>query len=125
LRDAGDGKSVKFEIDEHLVDQVMVLKQLTWFYVIDRPSLSVIQRGQQEIIETLFEMYREAVEAEEFHLLPPLFAERIEAAKGEASKERVIIDLIAGMTEAGATEIYRQRFGVTTGSLLAQVAGSS
>jgi dGTPase len=123
LRDVGDGKSVELVIDEGLVDQVAVLKQLTWFYVINRPSLSVIQRGQREIIEKLFEMYGTALEEEEFHLFPPLFAERAKVARGDASRERVIVDLIAGMTETGATEIYRQRFGVTNGSLLAQVAG--
>jgi dGTPase len=123
LSDAGTGTTVKFEIDDHLVDQVKVLKQLTWYYVINRPSLSVIQRGQQQVVETLFEMYREAVEQEEFHLLPPLSAERIEKARGEASQERVIIDLIAGMTESEAFEIYHRRLATTQGSVLTQVAG--
>ncbi|MBS1676725.1 MAG: dNTP triphosphohydrolase [Actinobacteria bacterium] len=122
LADAGDG-TVSLEIDDHIVDQVMVLKQLTWYYVINRPSLSVIQRGQQEIIERLFDMYREAVAKDEPHLLPPLAAERIEKARGEASQERVIIDLIAGMTEAEASEIYRRRFAMIDGSVLSRVAG--
>ncbi len=123
LRDAEDGRIVELVIDDAIVDQVKVLKQLTWFYVINRPSLAVIQRGQTQVIETLFGMYRSAVAADEPHLLPPLFAERIEEAKGDASTERVIIDLIAGMTESSAAEIYRQRTGVTQGSVLAQVAG--
>lgn len=123
LRDAEDGKSVELVIDDAIVDQVKVLKQLTWFYVINRPSLAVIQRGQTQVIETLFEMYRGAVAAGESHLLPPLFAERVEEAGGDASKERVVIDLIAGLTESSAAEIYRQRTGVTSGSVLAQVAG--
>ncbi|HEX8753329.1 MAG TPA: dNTP triphosphohydrolase [Solirubrobacterales bacterium] len=123
LTDSGNGNIVSFEIDDHIVDQVKVLKKLTWHYVINRPSLSVIQRGQQQIIETLFEMYLEAVQNEEPHLLPPLSAERIERARGEASQERVIIDLIAGMTEAEASEIYRRRFAMTSGSVLTRVAG--
>jgi dGTPase len=123
LRDAEDGESVELVIDDAIVDQVKVLKQLTWFYVINRPSLAVIQRGQTQVIETLFTMYRSAVAAGELHLLPPLFAERARAVKGDVSKERVIIDLIAGMTESSAAEIYRQRTGVTSGSVMAQVAG--
>lgn len=122
LSDQGEGK-VAFEIDDNIVDQVKVLKQLTWFYVINRPSLSVIQRGQREIIERLFHMYREAVANDEPHLLPRLSAERIEKARGEASQERVIIDLIAGMTEAEASDIYRRRFAMTDGSVLTKVAG--
>jgi dGTPase len=121
LRDSGE--EVEFEIAEEIVDQVKVLKRLTWYYVINRPSLSVIQRGQKEIVERLFAMYKEGIDDGELHLMPPLFAQRIQAAKGDASRERVIIDLIAGMTEAAAAEIHRQRFGVTSGSLLAQVAG--
>lgn len=123
LRDAADGKGVELVIDDAVVDQVKVLKQLTWFYVINRPSLAVIQRGQTQIIETLFTMYRNAVSAGEAHLLPPLFAERVEEVKGSVSKERVVIDLIASMTESSAAEIYRQRTGVTQGSVLARAAG--
>lgn len=123
LRDTGDGLSVDLVIDDDIVDQVKVLKQLTWFYVINRPSLSVIQRGQTQIVKTLFDMYGSAVGRDETHLLPPLFAERIKAAKGAVSRERVVVDLIAGMSEASAGAIYRQRAGVTDGSLLAQPAG--
>jgi dGTPase len=119
---AGDG-GLEFEIEDHLLDQVAVLKKLTWYYVIDRPSLSVIQRGQRQIVETLFEMYSEAVDRGEPQLLPPLSAERMEKARGEASKERVIIDLIAGMTEPEAAEIYRRRQAMTSGSVLIQNAG--
>lgn len=123
LRDSEDGSSVELVIDDAIVDQVKVLKQLTWFYVINRPSLSVIQRGQTQVVETLFRMYRGAVGDGESHLLPPLFAERVEEVTSDASRERVIIDLIAGMTESSAAEIYRQRTGIAPGSILAQVAG--
>lgn len=123
LRDTEDGTSVELVIDDDIVDQVKVLKQLTWFYVINRPSLAVIQRGQRQMITTLFRMYRNAVAAGEAHLLPPLFAERVEEVESKASKERVVIDLIAGMTESSAAEIYRQRTGITPGSVLAQLAG--
>lgn len=123
LRDSEDGNTVELVIDDAIVDQVRVLKQLTWFYVINRPSLAVIQRGQTQIIETLFGMYRKAVDDGETHLLPPLFAERVDEVTSDASRERVVIDLIAGMTESSAAEIYRQRTGVTHGSVLAQVAG--
>jgi dGTPase len=123
LRDAEDGERVVIEIDDHTVDQVKALKELTWFYVINRPSLSVMQRGRTQIIETLFAMYRTAIEKNETHLFPPLFLERVEEAQGELHKERIVIDLIAGMTEASAAEIYRQRAGVADGSVLLPVAG--
>jgi dGTPase len=123
LRDGEAGK-VELWIDDAIVEQVLVLKQLTWFYVINRPSLSVIQRGQREIVKTLFGMYRKAVAKGEFHILPPLYAERIEIAPGDAARERAIIDLLASMTEASAAEIYRERVGVSGGSVLAPTAGA-
>lgn len=122
LRDGADGV-VELTFDDEIVEQVLVLKRLTWFYVINRPSLAVIQRGQTEVIRTLFSMYRKAVAEGELHVLPPLYAERISASGSDASRERVVIDLIASMTEASATEIYRQRAGISTGSVLAQAAG--
>lgn len=115
--------TVELRIEDAIVEQVLVLKQLTWFYVINRPSLSVIQRGQREIIEVLFGMYRKAVAAGDLHILPPLYAERIASAPSKAARERVLIDLIASMTEASAGEIYRQRVGVSAGSVLAHAAG--
>ena len=122
LRDLGPSR-VALEIDDEIVEQVVVLKRLTWFYVIDRPSLAVIQRGQKQIITALFQMYSNAVTKDELHVLPPLYAERVEASASGASRERVVIDLIASMTEESATEIYRQRAGVSSGSLLAKAGG--
>jgi dGTPase len=126
LDDAADGRSVMFEIEDPIVDEVTALKELTWFYIINRPSLAVIQRGQTTIIETLYGMYRDALAKDRLELFPPGFLELIDVAKAsgsDAALERVVIDLIAGMTEASATEIYRQYIGVSAGSLLIRAAG--
>lgn len=120
----GDGEEfARLQIDDAIVEQVLVLKRLTWFYVINRPSLSVIQRGQRQIVKTLFGMYRKAAAAGELHILPPLYAERMARETTKSGRERVIIDLISSMTEASATEIYGQRTGVSAGSLLSPAAG--
>jgi dGTPase len=123
LRGAGGDGPVIFEIDDHTVEEVKVLKELTWFYVINRPSLAVIQRGQREIMQTLYKMYKRAIADGDLHTLPPVFAERARTAKVGAGIERVVIDLLAGMTEEGALEIYRQRTGITRGSLLMRASG--
>ncbi len=101
-----------------------VIKQLTWFYVINRPSLSVIQRGQTEIVNGLYSLYLEAIAASDVHLFPPAFAERLDGITGNAKIERVVIDLIAGMTEASAIEVYKQKIGVSSGSLFMRAASS-
>jgi dGTPase len=122
LTDAPDGQTALLEIDDDLEDEVTVLKSLTWFYIIDRPSLAVIQRGHERIIESLYKMYRKAMEKRHFDVFPPAAAEQLERAKG-GPNERVIIDLIASMTEISATEIYRQQLGVSPGSIVARASG--
>ena len=121
LRDEDD--HVVFTISEDIVNQVTVLKELTWFYIINRPALATIQRGQRKVVETLYGMYRGAIDEGDVSLFPPAFAEAVESAKTVAAKERVVIDLIAGMTEASAVEIYKQEIGVSSGSLLMRAAG--
>jgi dGTPase len=117
LHGADDGDTVTLAISRELQDEVQVLKALTWFYVIDRPSLAVIQRGQARMIGSLYDMYEEAARRDEHHTFPPEYAERVQVAKGTAQL-RVVVDLIAGMTEANVAEIYRQQMGVASGSLL-------
>jgi dGTPase len=45
----------RVEIDEGAEYRIEVLKQLTFFYVIRRPSLAMVQEGQRKIIEGLFD----------------------------------------------------------------------
>lgn len=123
LRDSDEDERVILEISDEVNDQIKVLKQLTWFYVIERPSLAVMQRGQEKVIDTLYSFYRGAIEDGGVHVFPPVFQERLELAQSDAIKERVIIDLIAGMTEASAVEIYRQAEAIRDGSLMVRAAG--
>lgn len=105
-------------LDERRISEVTMLKELTWSYVIDRPSLAILQEGQRKIIRTLFSGYREAVKAGEFRLFPPGYVERLEVAETDAARVRAVIDLIAGLTESAAIQIYQRLSGVSTGALL-------
>jgi dGTPase len=118
-----EGEDVVFEIPQPMKDEVTVLKDLTWCYIIERPSLAVIQQGHRHVVGSLFGMYNEAVENGDDSLLPPAFRERAGDAYDGFERERVVIDLIAGMTEASATEIYKQHLGVAHGSLISHAAG--
>lgn len=115
----GDGEA-EVEIDDELALQVAVLKQLIWFYIIERPSLAGMQLGQRRVIRDLVDMYMTAVEEDAARvLLGPMYGERLEVAQTEAARRRVVIDLVAGMTEDSALEVYRRALGTTPGSLLA------
>ena len=114
-----DGDGVAVEIDDGPHQQVTVLKELIWFYIIERPSLAITQAGQRKLIRELVDLYMTAVDDPKQHaLLGPVYAERLEAAETEPAKQRVVIDLVASMTEDSALEVYRRAMGITPGSVL-------
>lgn len=93
--------------------EVAVLKQLTWFYVIDAPSLVVQQRAHKYIIEHLCKAFLEEALSKPGLLLPPFYRERLQA--GDKPK-RVVVDLIAGMSEANAIGIFERLNGSVVGT---------
>ena len=118
----GSGESLVL-VDRRRKAQVAVLKELTWFYVINRPSLAVLQHGQRRVIAGLFGAYKDAVERDRLQLFPPFEQQRLRAARTEPARLRVIVDYIAGMTEERALELYRRMAGMSSGSLLDSAAG--
>lgn len=44
--------TIAIDLEQRAV--IEILKQLTWYYVIDRPSLESVQRGQRYVIRSLF-----------------------------------------------------------------------
>ena len=107
------------EIDDELDRQVKVLRRTIWFYIIERPSLAVVQAGQRRVIRELVDMFMTAVDDESAEaLLGPVYEERLRAAETDPARRRVVIDLVAGMTEDSALEVYRRAIGVAPGSLL-------
>jgi len=114
-----DGASAGFEIPDAIGEEVAVLKELTWFYVIERPSLAIIQRGQRRVVSELFDRYMDAVGRGELRLFPAAHAERLrQESVTDAAKVRVVVDLLASLTEPAALEVYQRMSGITTGSLL-------
>jgi dGTPase len=111
------GEKAMFAIDAPLRNEVDVLKQLVWFYVIERPSLGILQHGQRRVICDLFSMYEEAAIREELRLFPRLYVERLTTASTEEAKRRIVVDLISSMTEAGAVEVYRRMTGMASASI--------
>ncbi len=111
-----DAKAV-FAVDQQLRDEVDILKQLIWFYVIQRPSLAILQHGQRQVIRDLFGMYEEAAADEEYRLFPRLYVERFTTASTDDAKRRIVVDLISSMTEAGAIEVFRRMTGVAEASI--------
>jgi dGTPase len=110
---AKDGRVVTADINYKR--EIALLKQLTWHYVIDAPGLALQQHAQRGIIDSLFDVFlNEAQKRPPSSLLPPYYRERLRAGReGTGDQpERVVIDLIAGMTESRAILTYRKLNGI-------------
>jgi dGTPase len=111
-------KTCELKIDDHLLREVAMMKELTWIYVIEAPSLVSQQFGQRHAIRRLFEIYLDAsAKPTKQSLFPAYYREAIEDAKGDEKQiRRTVVDLIAGMTENQALAMYSRLIGVSVGS---------
>ena len=110
---AQDGRVVT--ADPNFKKEIALLKQLTWHYVIDAPGLALQQHAQRRIVGDLFGVFlNEAQKKTPSRLLPPYYQERLRSTKNPTGDraERVVIDLIAGMTESRAVLTYRKLNGI-------------
>jgi dGTPase len=113
-----DGNA-EVSIDEDARSQVDALKDLTWVYVVMRPSLAVMQAGRREVIRKLYDWYLNATtDHDEIRLFPPLYQARLKAADTEGARSRLVIDLISGLTEDTALALFRRMSGVDPGSVI-------
>jgi len=108
-------------IDREIEQEVNLLKELTWVYVIRNPALATQQWGQKRLIRTLFDTFREAAGEKEPNVFPvstrdQLLELRAEGLDDDRSRTRLIVDLIASMTEVQALETYQKLSGLMPGS---------
>jgi dGTPase len=112
---AGSDSAVELEIDADSRCEVEALKLLVRVFVIRRPGLAVVQHGQERVIKGLFRRYFEASEAGargNRRLFPPGAKERLGNSDDSAEERaRVVIDLISGLTEAGAVKLHQRLEG--------------
>ncbi|MDZ7849883.1 MAG: dNTP triphosphohydrolase [Halodesulfurarchaeum sp.] len=109
------------DVDEELMKEIEILKELTFYYVISNPTLSAQQAGQKEIINVLFEeLYNEAdPESVDTSLIMEPYRERIKNIDSEdcTLRARIVADLISNMTESQAVEMRNRITGNSPGSL--------
>jgi len=117
---------VDVQVAEERKEEIAILKQLTWFYVIEAPALAIQQAAQKKMIEYLFGVFLEECRKKPHHLLPPFYQERLsEIAKQEPDRhrdmKRMVADLVAGMTEGQAVALYQRLNGMVTGSTFEKI----
>lgn len=112
---AEDPNGNKVSPDEELQKEIALLKQLTWYYVIDGPGLALQQHAQRKIVEDLYNTFLTEVHKDSpSYLLPPYCRDRLKRKGREHrdSPERIVVDLIAGMTESQALLTFQKLNGV-------------
>lgn len=119
--DPQSGKA-RLHISEDAERDVMALKMLVVVYVIRRPSLAVVQKGQQKVIEELFDTYYKASapgRKGNRNLFPPGVRERLKDTEEEAGpRTRAVLDMLSGLTETAAIELHHRLCGWGSGHAL-------
>jgi dGTPase len=112
------GGKTQVHIEERLRLEVAMLKELTWTYIIEAPSLLSQQYGQRRVIRKLFEIYwQAATETKNLGIFPPYYRDAIEESGNDLNAiRRTVVDLVAGMTEVQALEVHNRLIGVSLGS---------
>lgn len=112
----------KLIIDRNFRLEVMMLKELTWTYVIEAASLAAQQRGQAQVITDLYNIYSTAARSrKEWPMFPTFYRERLERSESQTETSRIPIDLIASMGESQAIAIHRRLTGQSHGSGLDEI----
>jgi dGTPase len=105
---------VVLKIDETVRKRVAALKALVRVYVVRRPGLAVVQHGQKRVIGDLFDFYLDASAEEggDRRLFPPGPRALLDAGPDTLERRvRIVIDLIAGLTEDSAIQLHQRLVG--------------
>lgn len=106
-------------IDKEICLQIMVLKELVWSYVIDRPSLAMQQEGYKRIVEDLYRFFVKKLEANELRAIPLQFHGLCQSRNEvEETNERLAADIICSLTDSQALSLYRRTTGSDPGGIL-------
>ena len=113
--------AVQIRLEDDTWHEVNVWKQLTRQYVIRRPDIATIQRGQQRLLQDLFEAMSLWLK-EDADRLPTELTETIQAEAADPdvsfNESRPVIDYIAGLTETQAVALHADLTGLGQRSLL-------
>jgi dGTPase len=114
------------KIPQLLKDQVKIVKQLVWQYVIVDPRLATQQHGYAIIIRKLFETYLDASNhgPKAWRILPPRFRQVLDDWREfygndmpKARMVRNVADTVASLTDNEAVVLYKRLAGIAPGSI--------
>lgn len=113
LTDAKDSSRELVKIKPGAKDEILMLKELTWHYVILNHELATIQHGQRQAVRTVFEtMLKAAYDKCQWSLFPLEYREELDrAGKDRPALKRIVTDFVASMTEREIKSLYHSLRG--------------
>lgn len=106
LRTPTAGARSVVDIKSYAEDEIRMLKELTWHYVILNNELATLQHGQTQTVRTVFETMHLAVK-DNRKLFPPAYQEELDTAAGnDLLQTRIVVDYVASMTEREVARVY-------------------
>lgn len=105
------------DIPDPIRAEVVMIKELTWHYVISQPGLATLQHGQKRIIRDLFNIYAEAIRTGDVEIFPQRYQPQLLAAADDTVRLRLVADTIANMTDQEALNTHGRLTGRYLGSL--------
>jgi dGTPase len=79
-----------------------VLKAVTARYVMERPGVALVQERERQVVTELVALLAERAPDP----LEPAYAEEWKRADTDAAKLRVVVDQVAGLTDAAAAALH-------------------
>ena len=123
LREPADAAESTVTKDVVEQQEIAILKQLTWFYVIDAPALAMQHKAQKKIIEKLCKVFLSAAQEKKPSGVLPIYYRDLLSTPGmsDDEKSRAAVDLIASMTESQAATVYQRIEGISLSSGLDKI----
>jgi dGTPase len=104
----GDGPLSRYDADlvvpEIARAECAVLKAITAVYVMNRPGVAAIQERERHVVADLVARLADLAPGP----LEPPYAEAWKAAGSDAARLRVVVDQVAGLTDAAAAALHAQ-----------------
>ncbi|QFU86209.1 deoxyguanosinetriphosphate triphosphohydrolase family protein [Amycolatopsis sp. YIM 10] len=118
------GRSPRVKIDTSAQYLVEALKELTFFYVIDRPPLAMAQEGQKKIIGDLFDQLCECLrQAPDSPKIPVTLREdyamleKTYSGNESSRRARAVVDYICLLTDGQAVDLGERLSGAARTSM--------
>lgn len=102
-------------------DEVRILKELTWHYVIENSRFATEQFGKRKMVEALFEVFLDAASSrKQWNMFPIALREQLQ--EGFVSPARCVADYISSLGEQRAVQLASELGGLPLDPVMTGVA---